>query len=89
MSVVTQAGHGSAVPLQRTPMSGAAIGRKGRLARWVRRFWRGVREWCGDAAYERYLRSTATRAGMGAKLTAEEFYVEQVNRRYSRPNRCC
>jgi uncharacterized short protein YbdD (DUF466 family) len=22
-------------------------------------------------------------------LTREEFYVEQLNRKYSRPNRCC
>jgi uncharacterized short protein YbdD (DUF466 family) len=62
---------------------------KTRLPRWARRFWRGVREWCGDAAYERYLRSSATRATTCPKLTAEEFYVEQLNRRYSRPNRCC
>jgi uncharacterized short protein YbdD (DUF466 family) len=63
--------------------------RKLKLRRWVRRFWRGVREWCGDAAYERYLRSSATRAATQNKLSAEEFYVEQLNRRYSRPNRCC
>ncbi len=62
-------------------LAGAEI----RLRRWGRRFWRGLREWSGDAAYERYLRSTATRP----KLTAEEFYLEQLNRRYSRPNRCC
>lgn len=58
-------------------------------ARWMRRFWRGIREWCGDAAYERYLRSNAGSDTAGRLLTAEEFYVEQVNRRYSRPNRCC
>ncbi len=67
------------------PVAGA----KARLRRWGRRFWRGVREWCGDAAYERYLRSTATRATTCPRLTAEEFYLEQLNRRYSRPNRCC
>ncbi len=65
-----------------------AAGAKIRLRRWARRFWRGVREWCGDAAYERYLRSSATRAAC-PKLTAQEFYLEQLNRRYSRPNRCC
>jgi uncharacterized short protein YbdD (DUF466 family) len=59
------------------------------LRRLMRRFWRGLREWCGDAAYERYLRSAATRVGISPKLTAEEFYLEQLNRRYSRPNRCC
>jgi uncharacterized short protein YbdD (DUF466 family) len=57
--------------------------------RTLRRFWRGLREWCGDAAYERYLRSAAGKSGSCPTLTAEEFYVEQLNRRYSRPNRCC
>jgi uncharacterized short protein YbdD (DUF466 family) len=65
------------------------LDRKLKLRRWARRFWRGVREWCGDAAYERYLRCSATRAATCGTLTAEEFYVEQLNRRYSRPNRCC
>lgn len=57
--------------------------------RWFRRFWRGVREWCGDAAYERYLRSKETNCCGHRILTPEEFYVDQLNRRYSRPNRCC
>jgi hypothetical protein len=54
----------------------------------LRRFWRGLREWCGDAAYERYLGAKG-RLAERRTLTAEEFYVEQINRRYSRPNRCC
>ena len=54
-----------------------------------RRFWRGLREWCGDAAYERYLRANGRQDGKRGALSAEEFYVEQVTRRYSRPNRCC
>ena len=58
-------------------------------SRFLRRFWRGLREWCGDAAYERYLRSPGAQAGSCRVLSAEEFYVEQLNRRYSRPNRCC
>lgn len=57
--------------------------------RWFRRFWRGLREWCGDAAYERYLRSVRSHDAECRTLTAEEFYVEQIDRRYSRPNRCC
>lgn len=57
--------------------------------RLARRVWRGLREWCGDAAYERYLRSRATQSNSARTLTAEEFYVEQLNRRYSRPSRCC
>lgn len=59
------------------------------LRRRARRFWRGVREWCGDAAYERYLRSPGVRDAACRKLSEEEFYVQQLNRRYSRPNRCC
>lgn len=58
-------------------------------SRMLRRFWRGLREWCGDAAYERYLCSSNARSGARTLLTPSEFYVEQLNRRYSRPNRCC
>jgi len=61
--------------------------------RWIRRTtrsaWHGLREWCGDAAYERYLRSARKRSGTHDLLSPTEFYVEQLNRRYSRPNRCC
>jgi len=59
------------------------------ISRPLRRFWRGLREWCGDAAYERYLRSPRTQSNSRPALSPEEFYVEQLNRRYSRPNRCC
>ncbi len=59
------------------------------LARLSHRFWRGLREWCGDAAYESYLRSKGGRPSAGRALSPGEFYVEQLNRRYSRPNRCC
>jgi hypothetical protein len=59
------------------------------IERFGRRFWRGVREWCGDAAYERYLRSPAAQRESCGHLSAQEFYVQQLNRRYSRPNRCC
>jgi uncharacterized short protein YbdD (DUF466 family) len=55
----------------------------------LRRFWRGLREWCGDAAYESYLRSKGARSDAGRTLSPAEFYIEQLNRRYSRPNRCC
>jgi uncharacterized short protein YbdD (DUF466 family) len=58
-------------------------------ARLLRDFWRGLREWCGDAAYESYLRSPRTRSGACPTLSRKEFYVEQLSRRYSHPNRCC
>jgi hypothetical protein len=52
------------------------------------RFWFGLRQWCGDAAYENY-KKCAMRAGHGKLQSPAEFYVEQLNKKYSRPNRCC
>ena len=60
-----------------------------RTKRFLRRFWRGLREWSGDAAYETYLRARANHGGSCRTLSQAEFYVDQLNRRYSRPNRCC
>lgn len=59
------------------------------LAHAIRHLWQGIREWCGDNAYERYVDAQHLTPGECAALTREEFYVEQLNRRYSRPNRCC
>jgi len=53
------------------------------------RIWRGIREWCGDAAYERYVTSQAKHSCCGALLNREEFYLEQLHKRYSRVSRCC
>ena len=58
------------------------------IRRGLRRAWQGLREWSGDAAYEKYVQCTL-RMGGGKPLTPAEFYVEQLKRRYSRPNRCC
>jgi uncharacterized short protein YbdD (DUF466 family) len=55
----------------------------------ARSVWLGVREWCGDSAYERYLQAQRAMPGGSALLTPSEFYVDQLNRRYSRPSRCC
>ena len=71
-------------------MKGDSTKLRGRISSLLSVVWRGVREWCGDAAYERYLRSLAGRPfNTMCTLSAEEFYVEQLNRRYSRPSRCC
>jgi uncharacterized short protein YbdD (DUF466 family) len=59
-----------------------------RVRRAFTQLWRGLREWCGDAAYEKYLQC-ARRESLGRPLTATEFYLEQMNRKYARPNRCC
>jgi uncharacterized short protein YbdD (DUF466 family) len=60
-----------------------------RFCRVAARVWLGIREWCGDAAYERYVKSRRRRACAATVLTPEEFYVEQLEKRYSRVNRCC
>jgi uncharacterized short protein YbdD (DUF466 family) len=54
----------------------------------LRDLWRGLRQWSGDSAYETYL-ARAERQRAKKPLSAAEFYVEQLNRKYSRPNRCC
>jgi len=63
------------------------------FAIWMKRLaaklWLGIREWCGDSAYERYVQAHRTKPEKCRLLTPAEFYVERVNRRYSRPNRCC
>ncbi len=58
------------------------------LSKGFREFWRGLRQWSGDSAYETYLAS-ATRQSGRKPLAPAEFYVDQLNRKYSRPNRCC
>ena len=49
---------------------------------WLRRFWRGIREASGDAAYERYLEHGGeTRQ----PLDREAFYLDSLRRRYRQP----
>jgi len=55
----------------------------------VLRIWRGIREWCGDAAYERYLESHARHSCGVTVLTRKEFYLSQLQKKYSRVSRCC
>jgi len=52
------------------------------------RLWQGLREWSGDAAYETYVRCAMKRRAAHV-LSREEFYVEQLQRKYSRVSRCC
>jgi len=59
-----------------------------KLRQVAREVWQGVRQWSGDSAYETYAKCAARRLGR-VPLSREEFYVEQLNRKYSRPNRCC
>ena len=55
----------------------------------VARVWLGIREWCGDAEYDRYLKSQKRKTCSAVLLTREQFYVEQLQKRYSRVSRCC
>ena len=55
----------------------------------LQRIWRGIREWCGDTAYERYTRSHAKHCCSAALLTRQEFYLQQLHNKYSRVSRCC
>jgi uncharacterized short protein YbdD (DUF466 family) len=51
--------------------------------------WRGIREWCGDAAYEQYLRASAKRSCDSQVMNREQFYLSQLQKKYSRVSRCC
>ena len=53
----------------------------------LRSVWNYVRAVMGDQAYERYL-EVARRDGV-KPLSAEDFYVESLERRYSKVSRCC
>jgi uncharacterized short protein YbdD (DUF466 family) len=66
-----------------TPVRRHWLGRLARIA------WGSLREWCGDSAYELYLRSKTRQSCDSRTLSPAEFYVEQLNRHYSRTNRCC
>jgi len=63
--------------------------RMSRLRLALHDLWLGVREWCGDSAYDRYVEAQQKVSSENQLLTPAEFYVERVNHRYSRPNRCC
>ena len=63
---------------------------KAALRQTARRFlvaWNYVREVMGDRDYERYL-ELSRRRGL-RPLSAEEFYVDSIKRRYSTVSRCC
>jgi len=49
--------------------------------------WNYVRAIMGDQAYERYL-EVVKRQGQ-TPLSAQEFYVDSLKRRYSTVSRCC
>jgi uncharacterized short protein YbdD (DUF466 family) len=50
----------------------------------LRELWRGA---SGTHAYDSYLHHAAK--DNTKPLTPQEFYLDDVKRKYSRPNRCC
>jgi len=59
------------------------------LSRGAREVWNWLREWSGDSAYEQYVRRASSRPCAHRLLSRDEFYVEQLERQYSQPTRCC
>jgi uncharacterized short protein YbdD (DUF466 family) len=58
-----------------------------------RQMWWAVRQIFGDAAYENYLQSFQRNLIHGGDtekpLTQDEFYLDSLQRRYSKVSRCC
>jgi uncharacterized short protein YbdD (DUF466 family) len=50
----------------------------------LREWWRGA---CGTHAYDAYLQHAEKQRIR--PLTAQQFYLDDIQRKYSRPNRCC
>jgi len=57
-----------------------------RIAAVAARAWSWLRTVSGDDAYEAYVARPGRR---GAIPTREEFYVDELRRKYSRLSRCC
>ena len=53
-----------------------------------RAFWQALREFTGDAAYERYLREY-TPCPQHPKLSRRAFYAQREQRRWTGIQRCC
>jgi uncharacterized short protein YbdD (DUF466 family) len=54
-----------------------------------RRFWSGLRAVTGDDAYERYLAHCRERHPGEPALGPGAFYRAELDRRWTRPGRCC
>lgn len=56
----------------------------------LRTLWRGLREFCGDDAYDRYLRDVQPCPRHGPTvLSRREFYAQREARKWSSIHRCC
>ncbi len=59
----------------------------------ARQIWWALRQIFGDAAYENYLQSIRRNAAHGGNiaipLSRDQFYLDSLQRRYSKISRCC
>ena len=84
MTTASATGHTAATPgalARAVGVAGAGLRRaSGALRQWLR----GA---TGARKYESYLRHAAKCGDQ--PLTEQEFYLDDVRRKYSKPNRCC
>lgn len=61
------------------------------MKRLLRGIWRGLRHFCGDDAYERYLREQGLcrHPHPHMPLDRREFYAQREARKWSSIQRCC
>ena len=57
--------------------------------RLLRKVWLLLRQVLGEGAYECYCEHLRSRHPGTPVPSAEEFYAQRVEERYSRPSRCC
>jgi uncharacterized short protein YbdD (DUF466 family) len=59
----------------------------------ARQIWWALRQIFGDAAYEKYLESVRRNSVQSGKIAAplsrDQFYLDSLQRRYSKISRCC
>ena len=74
------------------------MAKKGASVSLFKKFWWWLRQVSGDAAYENYLHHAARAARErtsgpthppGHVVTAEQFYLDRLNRKFARVSRCC
>ncbi len=57
------------------------------LFRFLVILWNHLREICGENDYERHRERVLKRGG--SPPTREKFFLERLELKYTRPNRCC
>jgi uncharacterized short protein YbdD (DUF466 family) len=57
--------------------------------RLLRKWWNMLGQVLGEGEYLRYCEHVKSRHPERELPTPEQFYVNRLNEKYSRPNRCC